>query len=58
MFLDPPREATLPPTEENVRALVAWYTSRLEEIIREQPEHWCWLHRRWKTAPPEGATED
>lgn len=58
VFLDPPREATLPPTEENVRALVAWYTSRLEEIIREQPEHWFWLHRRWKTAPPEGATEE
>ncbi|MFN8587996.1 MAG: lysophospholipid acyltransferase family protein [Candidatus Eisenbacteria bacterium] len=57
VFLDPPREPRGPATDENVHELVAWYTSRLEEIIREQPEHWFWLHRRWKTAPPADAKE-
>lgn len=40
------------PTEENVVALTAWHTARLEQEIRRAPEHWFWLHRRWKTAPP------
>lgn len=29
----------------------------LEKIVREQPEDWFWLHRRWKTTP-EGTLED
>ncbi len=40
------------PTEANVVALTAWHTARLEQEIRRAPEHWFWLHRRWKTAPP------
>lgn len=39
-------------TEENVRELTAWHTARLEREVREHPEQWFWLHRRWKTAPP------
>jgi KDO2-lipid IV(A) lauroyltransferase len=41
----------LPPTEsEAVVELTQRYTSVLEEYIRRYPDHWLWMHRRWKHA--------
>ncbi len=37
---------------EAVRALTARHTAMLEAAVRERPESWFWLHKRWKTAPP------
>ena len=36
-----------------VERLTAWHTARLEAWVRRIPHQWFWLHRRWKTAPPD-----
>jgi KDO2-lipid IV(A) lauroyltransferase len=30
----------------------------LERVIREQPEQWLWIHRRWKTQPEKATVTD
>jgi len=35
----------------NVRDVTQQLTSHLEELVRQSPEEWLWLHRRWKTFP-------
>jgi KDO2-lipid IV(A) lauroyltransferase len=32
--------------------LTARMTAQLEAAIRETPEQWTWMHKRWKTRPP------
>ncbi len=34
-----------------VKAITARYTTALERLIREHPEQYFWLHRRWKHQP-------
>jgi len=34
-----------------VRAITERYTAGLERLIREHPEQYLWLHRRWKHQP-------
>lgn len=37
--------------EQGIARLTQRITSTLEEAIREAPEQWLWIHRRWKTQP-------
>lgn len=37
--------------EDPLQWITAEYTSAIEKFIREDPTHYWWLHRRWKTRP-------
>lgn len=43
----PPVPMTGDPAEDTQRL-----HAKLEEVIREHPGQWLWIHRRWKTRPP------
>lgn len=40
--------------DEDVRRITAETTALLEARIRQRPDLWLWMHRRWKTPPPAG----
>jgi Kdo2-lipid IVA lauroyltransferase/acyltransferase len=44
-----PREYAADPNA--VKLITARYTAALEKLIREHPEQYFWLHRRWKHQP-------
>ena len=39
--------------DDVVYRLTAAFTARLEEVVRSAPDQYLWLHRRWKSRPPE-----
>jgi KDO2-lipid IV(A) lauroyltransferase len=38
--------------KQSVIEHTAQLTAALERFIRQHPEQWLWLHRRWKVQPP------
>jgi KDO2-lipid IV(A) lauroyltransferase len=38
--------------ESDATANTQMFTTALENVIRQYPEQWLWVHRRWKTRPP------
>ena len=38
--------------EEAIRETTQRATRVVEDVIRQHPDHWNWIHRRWKTRPP------
>ncbi len=34
---------------ERTRAIAAFYTDAVAAIVRQYPEQWLWMHKRWKT---------
>ena len=38
----------LPPDIQNVKEITQWFTHALEAGIRQSPDQYWWIHRRWK----------
>jgi Kdo2-lipid IVA lauroyltransferase/acyltransferase len=38
--------------DEAIRETTQRATRAMEDMIRRYPDHWNWIHRRWKTRPP------
>lgn len=34
------------------------FTEVIERYVRQYPDHWLWMHRRWKTQPVEEAAQE
>ncbi len=41
--------------EEAIKIYTQRYTKKLEEFVLKYPDHWFWLHRRWKSKPSDEA---
>lgn len=37
--------------EEKIQQITRFYTDAVERIVRQYPEQWFWMHKRWKTQP-------
>ncbi|UZP68287.1 lysophospholipid acyltransferase family protein [Desulfovibrio mangrovi] len=40
--------------DDKIRQVAEFYTGAVEKYVRDYPEQWFWMHKRWKTRP-EGA---
>lgn len=40
--------------EEKIQQITRFYTDAVERIVRQYPEQWFWMHKRWKTQPKAG----
>jgi Kdo2-lipid IVA lauroyltransferase/acyltransferase len=50
---DPPVEMIrTDDNESDIVANTAKFTKVIETFIRQYPDQWLWVHRRWKTRPP------
>ena len=50
------RGAVIEPSQKGDRkadilATTAAYTAEIEKLIRQYPDQWLWIHKRWKTRP-------
>lgn len=37
--------------KQDIVDTTARYTAEIEKVIREYPDQWMWIHKRWKTRP-------
>jgi len=38
--------------KQDIINTTAAYTAEIEKLIRQYPDQWMWIHKRWKTRPP------
>jgi KDO2-lipid IV(A) lauroyltransferase len=43
--------------QKDILAFTAMLNEKFEAHVRAEPEQWFWVHRRWKTRPPEESAE-
>jgi KDO2-lipid IV(A) lauroyltransferase len=48
LFEEVDRSALTGSSEENIIELTRRHTALLEKYIRRYPDHWLWMHKRWK----------
>jgi KDO2-lipid IV(A) lauroyltransferase len=48
LFEEVDRSGLTGPSEENIVELTRRHTALLEKYIRRYPDHWLWMHKRWK----------
>jgi KDO2-lipid IV(A) lauroyltransferase len=48
---EPIEPAAFRDREDPTHAMTQAHVSALEGFIRQHPEQWLWMHRRWKTQP-------
>jgi Kdo2-lipid IVA lauroyltransferase/acyltransferase len=41
-----------PDPDQEIAVNTQNFTRLIEEYVRRYPDHWLWVHRRWKTRPP------
>lgn len=56
--LDPVEASRHGHPDDVVQRLTAAFTAILEDRVRESPDQYFWLHRRWKTRPPTRADDE
>jgi KDO2-lipid IV(A) lauroyltransferase len=37
--------------ETDLREMTAKFTAVFEQFVRQYPDHWLWIHKRWKRRP-------
>jgi KDO2-lipid IV(A) lauroyltransferase len=38
--------------DDAMAELTQKFTTKIEDLVRRFPEHWMWVHRRWKWKGP------
>ncbi len=49
---DPVRWIPADDPDEEIRINTQNFARLIEEAVRRNPDHWLWVHKRWKTRPP------
>jgi KDO2-lipid IV(A) lauroyltransferase len=45
-------------TEADVLKIMTEITADIEDVVRQYPDQWLWLHDRWRVPPPVGTPEE